>query len=579
MRFHFPTKTELERQQAKLSTLYSYGSDINAPPGKGCTRIAFQNARGISHGKHPAMNVIDSADEYGISIFGVAETNRTIDESMATDITAQAQKRFGNGLITHATMEGSKPGYNPGGVMQLTRGSAVGRKHLTWSDRYGRITMTTYTGKNEKELAIITAYRVSQKKGTPPRVPECKTAYWQQVTQFTKEGISDPDPRNQVLADLTKVIAMHRDKGREIIVMLDANESTTESNSGIAKFLDRNSLIDVHDETLAVKPITTRIGSRHVIDYIAVSEGALEFIREAGVCAAHEGLASDHVMLWIDFDMTSFFGSGAPKHMPPQAREFNCSNTRMRDTFLKELKAIFRKCNVLDRIDRLNEEFATNGKSRERVKQYNRIDRDIVQSAKAAVKRTVKRKQFGYARSPILVSTGRKVLFWKIVLSLHRHALTLSERTISLAKDLDIDITAGSSSRRDIEAKIRESWSELKEVQANAEEIRAKWLESLATYKAAADGDEDSSKVLKSMAQTIRDRGRCTEHCQAWLTDRVQGWTTSKCPPRSGTILPMQTNCTGTTMEYSKHTHPMPTHRQRFTRITASKSSPTMPSK
>ena len=84
--------------------------------------------------------------------------------------------------------------------MQLIRGSSAGRHIRNGRDRYGRFLWIDIQGKNDKKACIITAYRAldcQALKATP------HTAYWQQVTAMIKDGYVDPDPRNQILKDLS----------------------------------------------------------------------------------------------------------------------------------------------------------------------------------------------------------------------------------------------------------------------------------------------------------------------------------------------------------------------------------------
>ncbi len=97
--------------------------------------------------------------------------------------------------------------------MQMIRGTTAGRHAKSGGDRYGRYSWMELQGKNSRRLCIITAYRVTQQKGTRPASADCNTAYWQQVQGMIKDGVYEPDPRNQILTDLTKLIRDKKDQG------------------------------------------------------------------------------------------------------------------------------------------------------------------------------------------------------------------------------------------------------------------------------------------------------------------------------------------------------------------------------
>jgi hypothetical protein len=60
------------------------------------------------------------------------------------------------------------------------------------------------------------------------------------------------------------------------------------------------------------------------------TEGILQYARNGGYGALHDGCISNHIMFWADFDFKAFFGGLGPKHTPPQAREFSLNTVEMR---------------------------------------------------------------------------------------------------------------------------------------------------------------------------------------------------------------------------------------------------------
>lgn len=101
----------------------------------------------------------------------------------------------------------------------------------------------------------------------------------------------------------------------------------------------------------------------------------------------------------------------------------------MRNKFLKELKEIHAHQKLPQRVQRLEVEIKKlHGATPSLVRKYNTIDKVIVDSIKAAAKRTVKRKQFGYAKSPALTEAGAIGHFWKSVLTSKRGDIPLTEK-------------------------------------------------------------------------------------------------------------------------------------------------------
>ena len=76
-------------------------------------------------------------------------------------------------------------------------------------------------------------------------------------------------------------------------------------------------------------------------------------IRAAGYRSLRDGINSDHVMFWADFDLDEFFGGGQGRPSSPQAREFSFDNLQVREKFLTELRAIHDHQNLAIRIYKL----------------------------------------------------------------------------------------------------------------------------------------------------------------------------------------------------------------------------------
>ena len=226
MQLRIPLSQRLRSEKDNLSCLYAYGSDISQPKGDGCARIAFQNS--------------------DIDIFGITEPNVAFTESFVSAVNGLVKKAFGRGHITYATMPNKKRGYHPGGILQLAQGTASARSTKHGGDKYGRYAWEEFHRKNNNKLCIITAYRVTQKKGTQPRSMDSNTVYWQQVQAMMNDGSVSPDPRNQILKDLTRFIQSKQAEGCEILLMMDANEDINAKSSKLGKFVKNNALIDIH---------------------------------------------------------------------------------------------------------------------------------------------------------------------------------------------------------------------------------------------------------------------------------------------------------------------------------------------
>ena len=188
MQLRIPASFRIASEKDNLTCLHAYGSDIWQPKQLGCSRIAFQNARGIRYHPFPGEDVIGATEEYDIDVFGVAEPNVAFTDSFVSAVDGLINKAYGRGHIAHASMPTEKTGYFPGGIMQLIHSTTARRSVKYGGDKFGRYAWEELHGKNDNKLCIITAYRTGQKKGFRPRSPDCNTIYWQQVQAMLKEG-------------------------------------------------------------------------------------------------------------------------------------------------------------------------------------------------------------------------------------------------------------------------------------------------------------------------------------------------------------------------------------------------------
>ena len=284
-----------------------------------------------------------------------------------------------------------------------------------------------------------------------------------------KDGHEDPDPRNKVLTDLTKFMNNCKDDGYEVILGIDANEAMEVNESKIKKFMEVNGLHDIHHTLVKDLPTTTRVGSRHRIDFLFASERLLQWIRSAGTGAIDDGIQSDHILLWADFDMSGFLGCGLGSHNNSQSRPFAFDNIEIREKFIANLKEAFDKHNVPKQIRTLEVELKVHGISTERARKYNAIDKDIVRATKAALNQTVKQKQHGCPRSRALTEAGNRVLFWKSLLASANRGYPTTDKAKNLGKRLEIDVNAAAmKTTKQLDKATTKAWDELRECQLNA---------------------------------------------------------------------------------------------------------------
>ena len=61
-------------------------------------------------------------------------------------------------------------------------------------------------------------------------------------------------------------------------------------------------------------------------------------------------------------------------------------------------------------------------------------------------------------------------------------------------------------SETDVHEEVQEAWNKLRECQWSATELRVKWLESFARYKATVEGDTDAAKTIETMIKNLHEK-------------------------------------------------------------------------
>ena len=161
------------------------------------------------------------------SVFGWAETNTNWHQEDAhqAEYRGKASQLFQmNKTVFSSSDMPSASMYKPWGItMTLTDKLCGTAKPGAGKDPsgIGRWSYMVLKGKTGQELLVSTAYRVSQV--SMPQHGE-GTTYHQEHMIMSKTGNTNPNPRKQFILDMIKFIQDHQGRGREILLMLDANE-------------------------------------------------------------------------------------------------------------------------------------------------------------------------------------------------------------------------------------------------------------------------------------------------------------------------------------------------------------------
>ena len=381
-------------------------------------RLFFQNVKGLSSnaGSEDYRYYLNCLQSLQVDIAGMAETNtcwqhahlRADFNSVTRRLYRQSKVVYGSPSIECDPVPGNEF-FQSGGTLTLATGSLASR--IQGSDildptGLGRWTGVTLGGSNGQKLTIITAYRVCS--GSIKSAP-LGSAYAREHFFFhqrhPKQSIN---PRQFFLRDLEASILELQGNEHAVILMLDANATTT-SDPQFASFIDNCSFNDLHSSAPAQ---STYIGADdRRIDYVFGCSKALQYLDRSGTLSYTEGPQSDHRGLYVDLKTTMF---QRPKSNieTVASRGVHTGNPELVDKFNAKMITYYEQHRMVERIDELHAQYKTMSRDeiRTALTSWDNDKGRAMQHAESALARPPKK----YKWSPELRNLAFLRLYWKL---------------------------------------------------------------------------------------------------------------------------------------------------------------------
>lgn len=358
-------------------------------------RFAFQNIHGIATA--PGLMVspeIDVMSEWNISVMGMSKTNRpwTVKQKSEYDFMMSTHFQSSRTLYTAAPAITHDQAYKPGGNLMTINGRTTGRIFDYGSDPMGRFCWYALRGKRDEGVLVIVAYRVCHNASDTPGP---FTAYQQQHNIMRAAGVTNPNPRQQILTDIATLITTKRAEGLRPILMMDANGDYNQGNDkDFKEFLHSSGLCDPFYDKFESSPPTYIHGTRR-LDYILTDPALVGAITRIGYLGTHDGVHSDHVMAVMDMDESILFAGIINRPPDRHSREILIVQDDKVQDFLNTLRPLFKEHEIQRRVFDLAGLFATDGATEEALKKHHVIYKQFLELSRGAAK-TAGRKKYGY---------------------------------------------------------------------------------------------------------------------------------------------------------------------------------------
>ena len=464
--------------QRAIPNLTPAGDPLRTKP-ESTIRLAYQNIHGAADARGLAIpDEIDAMESLDVDIMGMSETNRPWTTEQRSTYEHMMNTRFQSSrtIFTAAPSHDRTLRYQPGGNLLTINGHTTGRIVSHGTDPLGRFCWYTLRGHRDEGVLVMTAYRVCHNLTDNPGP---NTAFSQQYMALRTSGMLNPNPRRQILTDMTTLITYHRARGFRPIVMIDANGDYMGKDSDLQAFLSNSCLCDPFYERFQISP-TTYVNGSSRIDYIFMDRALCPAVTQIGYLGTHDGAFSDHVMAYADFDERTLFAGVINRPLPMHSREILVEQEDKVLAFLHSLYPILDAHNIDARVFSLADSFAAAGATPNTIASYNSLYGQFLEIVKG-VSCKVGKKKYGYMRSPELGHSGRMLIAYKKVLDCLRRQAPFTPSLLRLLDSLNLDAaTLRSHPERKIRELVRAQRQHLWECQKHGEDLRQEWLRDVA---------------------------------------------------------------------------------------------------
>jgi hypothetical protein len=324
------------------------GDILQAQKSARTLRIYYQNVNGINKLNWEELKAAAAhLQEMNVNIVGCAETNINWQESIKNFAQSLIKQRTHQAnLVTSSSQETGTSIYQPGGVSTCIMGNWTGRIVDTVQDLsgLGRWAGHILIGNNTCHIVVITAYRPVISTGF-------NTVYQQQWRLMRNQNIDKPDPRSQLLHDLTTCILKWTSLKYEIILMWDANEAITSKRSKLLKFMSATNLHPVH----TAFPNASYARGHQCIDFIMGTPGILSAITKKGYTTFYDGIwHSDHRGVYCDINTDILFHGDNHNLSTSPPRHVSSHNYSQVSRYIQALEREHTLPTILLNLKRLN---------------------------------------------------------------------------------------------------------------------------------------------------------------------------------------------------------------------------------
>ena len=355
-------------------------------------RLYIQNPNGIdiNDGLLPFRLLLDNMKRYRIDALLLPEANINRNNVRIIEkLKESTQLHCDNGRFLSTNTPGFpiKSHHQPGGVATILNGKYMSRYAQSDYDEAGRWITSKYYGK-DKMLKIYNLYRVCE-NSSKHKIGD-STSWVQQQQYFRTKG-KDINPRKKVVNDLINEIANDLNSGNELIIAGDFNEPLGEVKNGLHEKLQELGLVNLISEKLLDKeiPRTYRRGSS-CIDHIYMTNTVLDSVKAYGIAPFDYFINSDHRGLYVDFKIEKILNAEQILLHPASLRRLKLSSVNAVKKYQEIINKELNMHQYLKKVEKVKKSLQCKGKTKQTIRELNKLDSEITQSLLYAEKKCAK---------------------------------------------------------------------------------------------------------------------------------------------------------------------------------------------
>ena len=347
-----PTIQTIPKRSTLLNTINSRDNspwgDVISEKQHDTTRIYVMNLNGLQLDERGGKfdTVCRALKEVQADVFCGQEHNVDVTQSpLRSIIFDTAQQHWERHRVAIGTTPiPFKTPFKPGGTMIITTGSLTGRLQKQVRDKWGRWAIHEFTGKNGRQLAIISAYQPIVKGGPPGKI----TVAAQHTSLLLQHQSKVSNPRVAFRQDLTKAISAYQRQHYDILLAGDFNEPLGADPDGMTKLATTCQLVDIMASRNSSKAPATFARGTTRLDYALASPRVCNALIKAGYESFNSRIPSDHRGFFMDFQSNKLFGSETQQLVDRSRRKLSTSNHKQVTSYIRRKHELLKKCNVFD---------------------------------------------------------------------------------------------------------------------------------------------------------------------------------------------------------------------------------------